>query len=352
MPNPDNAYENFDIAGAAADIGADLFPGKPLGLDAGNPSSSSNPDGGDLGAAPTTPANSAADPLSQQLDATKPEPQIVPGQNSANPNPAQQQIASVPMPKSWKKENQPLWDNMAPEAKAYWNEREGNFFRGIQQYKGGHDLWNALVEPFIPVLQQFPDVNPVQLMQGLMQSHLLLADPQTSQEKKVEFVNLLMSQYGISLNGASPDAGLIARLERAEQAARDSSQRVSAYERNRYEESVQSNLAKVEAFAADPKNKHYAEVENDIFHLIKTGAAVDLPQAYETACWANPVVRQKMIAEQHSPNAAQKPGQQTRGANGQYLNIDGGETRPIKTRPGTIDQTVDSIVAKHYPTKH
>lgn len=336
----DDLYADFDVKGAVASIGSDLFPAKS-GTEPNTPSVPA--DGGDLGAAPSQSSQQPA-----EKDPNAPEPTIVPGQNSANPNPAATTVA--PMPKSWKKDMEPHWGKLPPEVHAYVQEREAQVMRGIQQYKGGHDLWSQLVEPFIPIFQQHPDVNPVQLMQGLLQTHLTLVDPRGDPAKKAELAGLLLSQYGIPVTGQQTDAAVLQRLQRAEQKNAEFERRWNTYENQQKEEIYKKNLALVDAFLADPKNKYVEEVHNDIMHLVKTGAADGLPAAYEMACWANPVVRQKMLADQQSP-APGKNGQPARGPNGQFVNLDGTEVRPIKVKPTSMDDTINGVVSKHYP-KH
>jgi hypothetical protein len=50
-------------------------------------------------------------------------------------------------------------------------------------------------------------------------------------------------------------------------------------------------------FKADPKNKYFAEVANDMADLVEMGKAKDLPDAYEKACRLNPEVFEKIQAD-------------------------------------------------------
>ena len=87
---------------------------------------------------------------------------------------------------------------------------------------------------------------------------------------------------------------------------------------------------------------------NDIHRFIQSGAANDLASAYELACYANPAVRAKMLAEQQAP-ATETPGNKPRAANGQFRNIDG--TDPNRAKPSkakSIDDTINDVVGKYY----
>jgi hypothetical protein len=88
-------------------------------------------------------------------------------------------------------------------------------------------------------------------------------------------------------------------------------------------------------------------VANDILRFIKTGVAADLASAYEMACWVNPAVRAKLAAQQARPSAPEKPAQ--RAANGQFVHLDSDNSAPVRTRPVSMDATIDGIVSKHFP---
>jgi len=159
-------YEREDIDGSydtaagvgvsgnsAADIGASLFGGEdtpvvdtPVDTPVADP----------VAPVKTEPApSSASAPAENQPQAPDPSaPAVVPGQNSE----------ATGLPKSWRKEMAPEWEKTSPAIKAYVQERESQMMRGINQYAGSANQWNTLVQPFAPLLQQYPDVNPVELI--------------------------------------------------------------------------------------------------------------------------------------------------------------------------------------------
>lgn len=63
----------------------------------------------------------------------------------------------------------------------------------------------------------------------------------------------------------------------------------------RENQQIESTLA---AFAADPKHPYFQDVKVDMGHLIQTGQAKTLEEAYERAIWANPVIRPQLLQEQ------------------------------------------------------
>ena len=280
-------------------------------------------------------------PVTQEAKPAEPNPQgqVVQGQNSV----------LKPLPKSWKKDIAPLRDKADPALHEYIYAREADMMRGIQQYAQGYQQWDALIKPFAPIFQQHPDVQPVQILQGLMNTHLQLLNPSLPGEKKVEMAKAIMAEYGIDFGEAQPNA----RPEYVTQLENRLAQ-MEAFQRRREQESFAAGVAEQEKavvnFAQDPKNKYFSEVQNDILRFIQTGAAQDLPTAYELACYANPAVRAKILAEQQVSSPAGQP--QKRDATGKFINLESNaDPKPPRTRKVSMDETIDAVVATHY-SKH
>lgn len=280
-----------------------------------------------------------AAPIETKSAVEQPQGQVLPGQNSVG----------KPLPKSWKKDVAPLWEKADPALHEYIYSREADMMRGIQQYAQGYQQWDNLIKPFAPIFQQHPDVQPVQILQGLMNTHLQLLNPSLPGEKKLEMAKAIMAEYGIDFGEAQPQA----RPEYVTQLENRLAQ-MEQLHRRREQEAFAAGVAEqekaVSSFATDPKNKYFPEVQNDILRFIQTGAANDLPTAYELACYANPAVRAKMLAEQQtSPPAGQQP---KRDAQGKFINLESNiEPKPARTRKGSIDDTINAVIASHQ-SKH
>lgn len=61
----------------------------------------------------------------------------------------------------------------------------------------------------------------------------------------------------------------------------------------------------IQAFAADPKHVYFPNVMTDMAIRVESGAAKDLQDAYDQACWANPEIRAALINEQIAANQAE-----------------------------------------------
>lgn len=64
------------------------------------------------------------------------------------------------------------------------------------------------------------------------------------------------------------------------------------------QQSLQQEVSKIEAFRADPKHPYFNDVAPRIEGLLKAGAAKDLQDAYDQAIWADPTIRQQLMAAQ------------------------------------------------------
>lgn len=267
------------------------------------------------------------------------------GENQASPDPLAATAPTPPpvqlkaLPKAWKKDMQAAWEKLDPSVHNYVYEREENVMKGLQQYQEGHTRWNETLAPFKPLMEQHPDVNPVQLLQNLMHNHIRLL---TGQDK-VEHAKRLLESYGIKLDAPSgetqpePNQEVIAlKRELAELKASFGNSQKQAYQA-----AVEEKAKMVQAFFSDSKNEYAEELADDIHKLIQTGVAEDLPSAYEKACWLNPVVREKINAKQRStvPPAPKTP-----------VNIDESGSGKARTKAKSWLDTVDAVVAAHSTT--
>ena len=272
----------------------------------------------------------------------------------ADPKPGLTAAQIRALPKSWKKDMDGYWQKLPPQVHDYVYEREENVMRGLQQYGEWHNRWNSLVQPYTQLLQQNPGIDPVQLMQGLMNSHLRMLGS-NPQERRALAAQML-SAYGIDIGpepgqqGTPEDSPALRQaLANTQMLERRLAQMEGGWRSQ--QEAMQNailaeNTKKVEEFASAPTTKYWDEVSNDILRFLKTGAATDLPSAYELACYANPAVRAKILAEQQ---ASAPPTVPAKAGVSPFPNINGsGETTPRRQRKGSIEDTINGIVSKHY----
>jgi len=317
MPNPDD-LSSLDITSLASDISSEISGGKT----AEETPSLTNPEEG------------------------KSVPALTEGQTA----PTVAQLRALP--KSWKKDMEPHWQKLDPAVHDYVYEREENVLRGLQQYSEGHNRWNSLLQPYQELLRQNPGIDPVPLLQGLFNSHLQLL--QAPAEQKLALANRMLSAYGISLpqqgqGGETVDPRLAQALSEVATLQARLGQLEAGWNNQQQAQQqalLTENLTKVNTFAE--KSPHWEEVAPAVLHFLKTGAATSLENAYELACYANPTVRAKIIAEQQA-TPTPTAGQKARASSFPNLSASGA-AKPRPQRKASMDDTIDGVIAKHYGT--
>lgn len=268
-----------------------------------------------------------------------PNPAALPENASDDPPPGT--AAFDAMPKAWKKEMEAHWTKLDPEVRKYVNTREADVSRGIQMYQQGHSSWNKLLEPYQQIFQAYPNLDPIQLMHGVLNQHLQLA--QASPEQKRELAARMLKAYGLDFPAAQqiepPQTN--AELEALKQRLGQVEGMWQAAQRAAQQTSYQKSLEEVNAFSSDPKNAFWDEVSEDIFVLLKKGAASTLPEAYELACLRNPQVRAKMLQTASASAVPAAPPKSN------FPNINGNTVAP-RSKKMTMDETISSVISKHY----
>ena len=285
-------------------------------------------------------SESAAE-LPASADTPDPDPAQLPQNASDGPSPGT--AAFDAMPKAWKKEMEAHWAKLDPEVRKYVNSREADVSRGIQMYQQGHSSWNRLLEPYQQIFQAYPNLDPIQLMQGVLNQHLQLA--QASPDQKRELAARMLKAYGLdfptSQENPGPDAiGNHPEFKAMQQRLRQVEDMWQAAQRAAQQTSYQKSLEEVNTFSSDPKNVFWDEVSEDVLVLLKKGAASTLPEAYELACLRNPQVKAKMLAPSAPAAPAQKPASN-------FPNINGSTVAP-RSKKMTMDETISSVINKHF----
>lgn len=318
MP-PEIDPSEYDIDALVKEVGEGLFPKEPE-VEPKEPS-----------------AASTGNEPALQTPAEKTPPQIDPVAQLAALD------ASHPLPKSWPKDSAAEWKGMTEAQRGRAIAREADISRGIQTYQQGYSNWDAVTKPFAEVFKAHPQVNPAQLYTNLMDSHLVLMGMK-GPEAKAAKARELLSAYGITLEGlnaapASPPPAplppqLLSRIDGVE-----------AYVLAQQERAV-------DAFFNDPKNEFANDVAPDIQRLLETGQAKDLQSAYEQALWLNPATREKLLAKQIAERdaKAKEAADKVRRLNNLNRGKSSSELTEPAPRKGSIDETVDAVVAKHYPS--
>jgi len=254
------------------------------------------------------------------------------------------------LPKSWKKEMEQDYKGAPESVRKYVHEREKQVLNGISQYRRGHDSWNQVLTPFAEVLKEFPDANPMEILQTLAQNHIQMI--QATPEERVQHAQALARGYGVSLTAAQANAvqaaqsgedltpRQISQIQRLLDPVLDPVRQTSAYVQKQLQDSATSEVDK---FFSDPNNEFANELENDILQVMKSGQARSLPEAYELAILRNPGVKAKYFTSLASRHVSKPTLPSLPNLKGAAL--------PPKVKAGTIDQTFETILDKHFPNR-
>jgi hypothetical protein len=240
-------------------------------------------------------------------------------------------------------------------------KREEDMFRGLESYRtaaGFGQTVHKTLQPYLPILQQY-NIDPVQQIAGLMQSHhtLALGTP----EQKAGLLLKITKDYGIDLQTlvqmADPNNApyVDPTVQHLTQTVQTLQSELAKQNQQRLTETRAKLSADIDAFAKDGKNLYFSEVANDMAVLIESGVCKTLPEAYEKAVWSNPSTRQReatrLAAEkaEEDRKAAEARAASVRkatGANVRSTAKSGRATAPVGSIDDTLRETMAAIQAR------
>ncbi len=204
----------------------------------------------------------------------------------------QEAAAAAPVarhaPKSWAKEMREQWAKLDPAVQDYLEKREGDFHKGLEQYREYHGIGKSLNEvllPYRPMIQA-AGIDDAKAVASLLSAHYRLT--QGALESRRAAYEQLGRDLGFgAATGAEAEIPphvreLMERTERLESA-------LTKAQRADYERVKGETAKQVDAFAKD--KPYFDEVSTEIVAFINAGD--DLQTAYDKAIWANPSVRAK-----------------------------------------------------------
>ncbi len=229
-------------------------------------------------------------------------------------------------------------------------------FRGLEQYKE-HAAFGkpirAILDPYLPLMQQ-AGIDPVQQIGNLVRAHATLATG--TPQQKLDLIQTLIRDYRVEVPGDPSEAPYVdpavANLQRELDGVKSQlSERQQAEMRTVQAE----HNRKIDAFAADAKNVHFAEVGHDMAALISKGVCNTLEDAYERAVWANPVTRGKEVARQQAEATAKteketaeraEAARKATAANVKSKSRTGSPTAAVGSMDDTLNETLAAIKAR------
>lgn len=224
---------------------------------------------------------------------------------AASPAPAaatQADPNDVP-PDTWTKGAKEKWGTLPPELKQEIRKRESDIAKYVGETKasvGVAQAFEKVVSPYLGIYQE-RGIDPWKQVSSLLQAHAALT--WGTPEQKIQGFTALAQGAGIDLTafakGDSVGALNSPAMQRIQQ-LEDQIRQLQGGVTTVTSEIQAARTAELEtavlAFAQDTEaHPHFWDVQEQIQHFIRTGAASTLQDAYDLAVMANPVTREKVL---------------------------------------------------------
>lgn len=259
---------------------------------------------------------------------------------------------AIRLPKGWKQEALDKFATLDPEIQAEVLQREDDFFKGIEQYKQAAQYAKVVQDMLKPMEPSFQarGLNPLNHLQSVIEADRQIASAQTP-EQKVELFRQLAHYYGVQIDDSlfhaedSTVGALRNEINGLKTAWQSQAELVQKQELEKINNEIQT-------FINDPANKHFNALQHDIARLLETGACKTLKQAYDTALWSNPIVRQQVLDEQAKEKSAAEEAEKKKlleeSKKRSSVNIKSTNVKPVGKRSieDTLEATFDEILAR------
>lgn len=299
----------------------------------------------------TKPAEEAAVEATGGKEQAKEALDTEPGQEAA-PETPKADVAKAP--KSWRKEAAADWARLPAAVQAEVHRREVGFHEGIKQYRDAAGFGEAMAKEFQPyeaVIRSEGGTPQAAARELLNTAYILRAG---NQAQKTQAVAQICQQFGIDPRGLVPaEDGAQPTADPIVQRLRDELGQVTTYLRGQEQRTAlqtkQAAQSEIQDFAADAANEHLEQVRHDMAELLEASKKpMTLKEAYDKACWANPEVRAKLLAEQQEltrKDAAKKAAEAKRAAS---TNIAPRGTHPAAKPKGSMEDTITALAKEHF----
>ena len=271
--------------------------------------------------APVVAEGEPVQPEADQPAASATEQPVVP---VAAPEAAAPSVIAAPP--AWSNAAKAKWNELPTEIRAEIAKREADVHKGFtkmdEERAFGREL-QKVVGPYEPLIRS-EGGTPAAAVQDLLNTAYILrtADPQT----KARLVAETCQRFGVDLSllgqaQQQPSDPQVASLQQELAQLHGFMQQQQQSEQARVQ---QEALQTVEAFKTNPEHPYFDAVQGRMAELLTSGAAKDLSQAYETAVWERPDLRQQLLAKTAQPQTQQVSRQKAERARTKAVSVRGG----------------------------
>jgi hypothetical protein len=223
-------------------------------------------------------------------------------------------VSDLNPPVDWAPEVAAKWGELTPDVQAAIVERERHVNNVLQESAGARqavESFSTMFQPYIPLMQAEGVSDPLVAVEGLLKTTAALQ--MGSPHQKAQRIAGLIEHYGVDIGMLDailagqpvqdPQASQLNQLlDQRLAPVQELMRKVSQYEQQSQLQMEQENAQTIEQFAADPANKYFNHVRNEMADFLDVAASrgqqMTLGEAYQRACMANPQVSQHYLKDQ------------------------------------------------------
>lgn len=243
-------------------------------------------------------------------------------------------------PKGWSADAKAKWSALDPSIQAEIAKREQDMDTGGQRWSEEKRRYEETLSP----MRDFARMNGINEQEAI--TRFLNADRFLS-SNPVEAIKWLAQSYGVDLENMTATQRpqqdpMVAQLR----------QELSTIRETLTQREVSEVQSQIDAFAKAPGHEHFSEAKTLMGHLINSGQAADMQEAYEKAIWAIPTIREKLIAAQTAEAQAKARAQsQVDKAKRGAISVNGSPVTAVAPTPGrefnTVEEAARAAWAQH-----
>ena len=238
----------------------------------------------------------AKNPTEQAADA----PPVNETADQTAEKPIEQAPPAIDAPLSWSAEQKAKWASVPPDLQTYISQRDKESHDAIT--RAGQQI--KAFEPISKVIEQFGETfqrNGLQPHDGIAR---MMAVHEMLEQNPRSAIEQIAKAYNVDLQGqsdqaATPESAQIAELKA--EIAKISSH-LTAQQRSALKVEQDALAREIADFAKD--KPHFEAVRSIMAGLMQTSDNMTLADAYERATYADPTIRQSILADQQKANEA------------------------------------------------
>lgn len=240
--------------------------------------------------------DASAEPVAPKEAATeKPESPLLPKQDGTPSIPAASSLAApASPPPGWSVAAKQEFAKLPPAVQEAVAKRETEVNQGfakLQDFKG--------LEPVVEMAKR-SGITPAQIFENYRHAeHMLATDGLNAIKELARSFDIDLTKLGAPpADGQQQQPAITPELTELRK-------ELNALKTTLVTRDQSTAQAEITAFTADPKHTYFENVRQDMAHLINSGQAKDLQDAYDKACWLHPEIRAALIKEEQTRTQAE-----------------------------------------------